>query len=209
MAMTETVLTADAVKAHYTAKLEAALEEWRTGPKPAVAEPQGWWDLISIGPIQIITNPPFAPGDVIRSGEQAFVVTIVILNPAPILPLNMSPCDVLSNFALPFEVTYQTGNITTWTAGPANVNVEHNLTLSPGQCFYVDVLEFVPDEKDEVMFEMNVSARIFGCGENYAPPFACFAREVVDLDASIFTPPPGLVSAPIRYLVYGNPPAKE
>jgi hypothetical protein len=206
MTMTESVVTAESVKAHYEDKLSAALEDWRSAPRPAVAELQGWWDLLSIGPIQIITNPPFAPSDVIRSGERAFVLTIVVLNPAPILPPGVSPCDILSDFVLPFEVTYQTGNITTWTSGPANVNTEHNLTLSPGQCFYVDVLEFVPDERDEVMFEMNVSARIFGCNENYAPPFAGFAREVVDIDSSIFTPPPGLVGAPIRYLVYGEPP---
>jgi hypothetical protein len=209
VAAAEAVLNAESVKQHYVAKLEAAYQDKQSAPQPAITEPQFWWDLISIGPIQTITNPPYAPGDVIRSGERAYVVTIVLLNTDPILPLGMSPADLLSNFALPFEVTYQTGNLTGWTPGPANVNTEHNLKLVPGQWFYVDVLEFVPREVDEVMFEMNVSARIFGCGENYAPAFSGFAREVIDVDSSIFAQGPRLVSAPIRYEVYGPKPANE
>jgi hypothetical protein len=203
-----TQVTAEDVKAYYEAKLKAALDRrMASAPEPQVAELQPWWDLISIGPIQPVFNPPFAPSDVIRSGELAFVVTILLLNPDPILPPGVSPCDILSKFALPYEVTYQTGNLTTWKPAPAPLTSEHEgQNLVPGQCFYIDVLEFVPDDKDEVMYEMNVSARIFGCGENYAPPFAGFAREVVDIDSSFWSPPPGLVSAPIRFLVYGDQP---
>lgn len=200
-------VTAADVKAYYEAKLKSAYDAAQAQPKVEVAELAPWWDLVAIGPVQPIGNPPFLPSDVIRSGETAFVVTIVILNSAPILPPGISPCDILSDFALPFEVTYQTGNLTKWTQAPAPLTTEHDgMNFVPGVCFYVDVLEFVPDEKDEVMFEMNISARIFGCNENYAPPFAGFAREVVDIDASFFSPPPGLVSAPIRFLVYGNIP---
>ena len=194
------------VRAHYDKKIRDAYDEWRSAPQPAVVELQYWWDMISLGPIQITTNPPYAPGDVIRSGEEAYVVTLVILNGAPILPPGVSPGEALSNFALPFEVTYQTGNLTTWSPGPSNVNVEHNLNLVPGEFFYVDVLAFTPSDYDEVMFEMNVSARIFGCGENYVPTFSGFSREVVDFDSSIFAAGPRLVSAPIRYEVYGPPP---
>ncbi len=206
-ALTPRVTAAD-VKAHYEAKLASALEQKLAGPPSAqVAELQPWWDVIAIGPIQVTTNPPFAPSDVIRAGEPAFVVTIILLNPAPILPPGISPCDILSKFALPYEVTYQTGNLTTWQPAGFPLTSEHDpLYLVPGQCFYIDVLEFVPEDEDEVMYEMNVSARIFGCDENYAPPFAGFAREVVDIDSSFFSPPPGLVNAPIRFLVYGDKP---
>ena len=198
-------ITAADVKAHYEAKLASALEQKLASAQ--VAELQPWWDLIAIGPIQATTNPPFAPSDVIRSGETAYVVTIILLNPDPILPPGISPADILSKFALPYEVTYQTGNLTTWQPAGFPLTSEHDpLYLVPGQCFYIDVLEFVPYDEDEVMYEMNVSARIFGCDENYAPPFAGFAREVVDLDSSFFSPAPGLVNAPIRFLVYGDKP---
>ena len=198
-------ITAADVKAHYKAKLASALEQKLASAQ--VAELQPWWDLIAIGPIQATTNPPFAPSDVIRSGETAYVVTIILLNPDPILPPGISPADILSKFALPYEVTYQTGNLTTWQPAGFPLTSEHDpLYLVPGQSFYVDVLEFVPNDRDEVLYEMNVSARIFGCGENYAPPFAGFAREVVDIDSSFFSPPPGLVNAPIRFMVYGDQP---
>jgi hypothetical protein len=194
--------TAADIKAEYEAKLQAALDEALATPRTQVVDPQGWWDLVAIGPIQPIGNPPFLANDVIRAGEPAFVVTILILNPFfPVPPF--SAADVLSNFSLPFEVTYQTGNLTTWTPGPASLNVEHNSTLVPGQAFYVDVLAFTGEGLDEVMYEMNISARIFGCGGDYSPPFAGFAREVVDIDPDLFTPAPGLINAPIRFLVYG------
>jgi hypothetical protein len=190
------------IKAQYEAKLKAAYDAARATPQAQLAEPQGWWDLVAIGPIQQILNPPYLPHDVIRAGQPAYVITIMVLNPfGPSVP---SACEILSNFALPYEITYQTGNVTTWQPGPASLNVEHNLTLVPGQCFYVDVLEFTGEGLDEVMYEMNVSARIFGCGENYAPDFAGFAREVIDIDPDIFRPAPGLVNGPIRFLVYGE-----
>ena len=196
------------VKAYYEAKVQSLLEKrLASPPAPQVAELQPWWDVIAVGPIQLSANPPFAPSDVIRAGETAFVVTIILLNPAPILPPGISPCDILSKFGLPYEVTYQSGNLTTWQPAGFPLTSEHDpLYLVPGQSFYVDVLEFVPNDRDEVLYEMNVSARIFGCGENYAPPFAGFAREVVDIDSSFFSPPPGLVNAPIRFMVYGDQP---
>jgi hypothetical protein len=202
-------VTAEDVKAMYEAKLQAALDEaMARAPGAEVAELQGWWDLVTIGPIQVPhINGPYLPSDVIRSGEPAFVVTILLLNPFLVLNNQITACELLSTLALPYEITYQTGNLTKWQPASAPLTSEHdNLSLVPHQCFYVDVLEFIPNDRDEVMYEMNISARIFGCGHNYAPPLAGFAREVVDIDPSFFTPPPGLVGAPIRFLVYGDQP---
>jgi len=202
-------VTADDVRAQVEARLQAALDQALASPPAAeVAELQGWWDLYAIGPIQF-TRPsgPFPPSDVVHAGEPAFVVTILILNPHPILPPGISPADILSKFALTYEVTYQTGNLTRWQQAGAPLTSEHDgLKLVPGQYFYVDVLEFTPTDRDEVMYEMNISARIFGCNENYAPPFAGFAREVVDIDPDMFSPAPGMGDRPIRFLVYGGAP---
>lgn len=190
------------IKAHYEAKLQAAYDQARSAPKLENVDVEGWWDLIAIGPLQPIGDPPYLSNDVIRAGEPAYVVTIMLLNPfGPAVP---SASDLLSNFGLPYEITYNTGNLTQWKPGPASLNVEHKDKLVPGLCFYVDVLEFNGEGLDEVMYEMNISARIFGCGGIYAPPFAGFAREVVDVDPSFWSPPPGIVDAPIRFLVYGD-----
>jgi len=202
-------VTAADVKAHYEAKIQAALDEAiAAGPGAEVAELQGWWDLIAFGPIQVPSiNGPYLPNDVIRSGEPAYIVTVLILNPFLVLNNQITVGELLSSLALPYEITYQTGNLTKWQPAPAPLTGEREgLTLVPHQYFYVDVLEFIPNDKDEVMYEMNISARIFGCGENYAAPLAGFAREVVDFDPSFFSPAPGLVGAPIRFLVYGDQP---
>ena len=137
------------------------------GPGAEVAELQGWWDLIAFGPIQIPRiNGPYLPNDVIRSGEPAYIVTVLILNPFLVLNNQITVCELLSTLALPYEITYQTGNLTKWQPAPPPLTGEHeDLYLVPHQCFYVNVLEFIPDDKDEVMYEMNISARIFGAGK--------------------------------------------
>lgn len=205
-------VTAADVKAHFEAKIQSALDEaMTTGASAEVAELQGWWDLIAFGPIQVPSiNGPYLPNDVIRAGEPAYIVTVLILNPFLVLNNQITVCELLSTLALPYEITYQSGNLTDWTPAPAPLTSEQDdLYLVPHQCFYVNVLEFVPYDEDEVMYEMNISARIFGCGENYAPPLAGFAREVVDFDPSFFSPAPGLIGAPIRFLVYGNKPNEK
>jgi hypothetical protein len=213
-------LTAADIQASVQAQVQAAIDRKRAALGLEEAEPQNWWDILAIGPIQPGAGfvPPIGPGGpgpllpngIIRAGETAYIVTVLILNPLPLTQdPSIIPSDFLSTFALPYEITYQTGNLTEWKKGPANLNVEHLGTLVPGQAVYVDVLEFVPGDQDEVMYELNVSARIFGCGNNYAPYFAAFARETVDLDADLFSEAPGLGNRPIRFLVYGEKPANE
>ena len=197
--------TSDELIAYYDSKLSAAFDKGRATARPEVAEPQLWWDVITLGVFQDIWDPPFLPGDVIRAGEPAYILSYVILNPFfPVPPTDA--CTVLSNFSLPFEITYQTGDVTNWKKGPSQLNVEHDLTLVPGQCWYEDILEFTTDDLDEVMYEMNVSARIFGCGGDYSPYFAGFAREVYDIDPDMFSPAPGMGDRPIRFMVYGGAP---
>lgn len=68
-----------------------------------------------------------------------------MLNPFLNLAPGVTPASILSNSALPYEVRYQTGNLSTWSIGPANLNVAHTHGapgLIPGQTFYVDVLGF-------------------------------------------------------------------
>ncbi|GEM_PF-813713 len=174
-----------------------------------IAEPEGWWNVFAIGPLQPIGIPgPLLPHQVIKVGEPAFIGTLVFLNPFLIVPPGTTAGDVLSNFALNCEVRYQTGNMTTWSLGPGNMNVTHSLTFVPGQYLYLDVLSFVASEPG--MYQMNITSRILGAAPPHinAPQFGAFARAVVDIDPELFLDGslggiPGLqFDEPIRFQVY-------
>jgi len=204
----------DDVRAQIEAQVKSAYDEAMARMTQEVAEPEGWWNLFGVGPIQSFGVPgPLPPHQVIKVGETAFVATVMVLNPFLTLAPGLTPLSVLSNFALPYEVRYQTGNLTTWSLGPGALNVVHSgpgQNLIPGQAFYVDVLGFTATTPG--LYEMNISARILGAAPPFvnAPQFAGYARQVVDLDAdSLFFPflpsqgAPGFqFDQPIRFQVY-------
>lgn len=203
-------VTAEDVKAQIEARIQTALEKAMATPQQEIAEPEGWWNLFAIGPLQWTFPPPGAPlrpHQVIKVGEQAWVVTIIFLNPFHILAPGTSAADVLSNFALPYEVQYQTGNLTTWALGQANMNVVHSgagFNLVPGLFVYIDVLGFAANTPG--LYEMNISARFLGATNPWtnAPQFAGYARAVIDIDPDLFiNPAPGLqFDYPIRFQIY-------
>jgi hypothetical protein len=200
--------TADDVKAAVESKVKAAIDQYMATPKPEVAEPYLWWDLYALGPIQIFQpDAPLAPHQVIKVGQTAFIVTVLLLNPAPILPPNpqgMSPLAVLSNFGLPYEIRYQTGNLTTWQPMPAPLTGTATGSLVPMVPWYVDVLQFVAATPG--LMEMNISAQILGnAAAPTAPHFAGFARHIYDFDPELFwtAPAPGWhFEMPVKFLVY-------
>jgi hypothetical protein len=174
-----------------------------------IGEPEGWWNVFAVGPLQPLGIPgPLLPHQVIKVGEPAFIGTLVFLNPFLIVPPGTTAGDVLSNFALDCQVQYQTGNLTSWALGPANMNATHTLTFSPGQYLYLDVLSFVADQPG--MYQMNITSRILGAAPPHinAPQFGAFARAVVDIDPELFLDgtlggAPGLqFDEPIRFQVY-------
>lgn len=198
-------VSAEDVQAMIEARCQAALEEALAGMTQEIAEPYPWWNLWAIGPIQpIAAGGPLLPHQVIKVGEPAFVATIVALNPAPILPGPTSPGDVLSNFGLPGEVQYATGNLTTWSLGPASLQHLSGFNLLPGVYFYVNVFGFVATNPG--LYEMNITARLLGATPPAisAPQFAGFARAVVDIDPDLFiAPAPGMqFDHSIRFQVY-------
>lgn len=193
------------VKAMVEAKVKTAYDEALHMVRPQAADPYLWWDLYAFGPIQILApDGPMDPSQVIKVGEDAYIATVMVLNPLPILPPapGISPLELLSNFSLPFEVQYQTGNLTSWTPGAPNTVQGGNLV--PHQGIYVDVVHFVATTPG--LMEMNISARILGNPPAVsAPHFAGFARYVFDFDpeAFWFSPTPGFqFDLPVKYLVY-------
>jgi hypothetical protein len=206
-------MTAMDVKAQIEAVVKSALDEarMRRAARPAaeIAEPEGWWNLYAYGPLQdpIGIPAPLLPHQVIKVGEYAYVVTVLLLNDFLILSPGTTAADVLSNFALPFEVRYQTGNLTTWTLGQADMNVVHSgagFNLVPQTNDYYDVL--VIEAREPGLYEMNISARILGATSPFAnsPQFAGYARAVFDFDPDLFiSDAPGWqFDLPIRFQIY-------
>jgi len=199
--------TADNIKAAVESKVKAAIDKFMATPRKEVAEPYLWWDLYAYGPIQAFApDGPLAPHQVVKVGNMAYVATVLVLNPMPILPPapGISPLSLLSSFGLPYEVTYQTGNLTTWQPMLAPLSSVNTGTLSPGVGIYVDVLPFTATQAG--LMEMNISARILGTpAAGNAPHFAGFARWTYDFDPESFwsAPTPGWhFEMPVKFLIY-------
>jgi hypothetical protein len=200
--------TKEDVKAQLEARVKSALDEAMMRFREEEAEVEGWWNLYALGPIQFTGVPaPALPHQVIKVGETAFIGTVLFLNPFLVISPGVTPASVLSGFALPYEITYQTGNLTTWTIGPANLNLTNSgpgYNLIPGVYTYVDVIGFVANTPG--LYEMNISARLLGATPPYvnSPQFAGFARAVVDFDPDLFiSGAPGLqFEQPIRFQIY-------
>lgn len=184
-------MTIDDVKALLDAKLQSAYQEFISTPQEEMAEPLFWWDLYAWGPWQPgakLTPPsgfsgPLLPNQVIRLGETAYVATIIVLN-TNFPTTGPSAAEILSNFALPYQVEYGTGELKKWQPAPAYLQHIGNGNLIPNVPYAVDVFGF--KAQDEGLYEMNITVRIYGCGENAAPPFAGFATRVVDIDQDMF-----------------------
>jgi hypothetical protein len=102
-------------------ELEARMPDLEAGmPRIETAELLPWWDLFVVGPIQ---NPPFRqPSGVIALGETAFIVTIVVANPLPILAGPISPLAIMAGANARAEIKYRTGNLDTWTPSEPSAN---------------------------------------------------------------------------------------
>ena len=186
-------------KAHNTFIQRAQAGEF--DPTGGVSSPYTWWNIWSLGPF--LSPPPsddndtaymplsMAPdGQVLPSNRKAYVATIIYLNPDEILSPNnkLSPATVLSNFSLPYEITYNCANLSRWDLTQMIVDGDdvHNPVkkgnLIPGKKFYVNVLEF--SCPNEGLMEMNITVRLLGDLIQYrnAPQFAAFANWVYDFD---------------------------
>jgi hypothetical protein len=203
-------VTQDDLVAQARAQIDAAYEQAMANPEvlapqwaePELAEAQGWWDIAAFGPVQpIAPGGPLEPHSVIKVGEPAFVFAFILLNPFLALPGGTNAAQVLSNFALPYEVQYQTGNLTAWTLGQADMQGLDNNNLVPGQDFYVEVIGFTATTPG--LYEMNITARLLGAAPPFvnAPLFGARATTVFSLD------PPGLFggippNSPLRFSIY-------
>lgn len=181
------------IEARVTAKLEAAQAER--------AELNQWWDILAIGPVQpTIGTGPVQPGCVVKQGEVAFAFSILVLNPGLALPGPTNAAKLLSDFGLPYEIQFQTSNMSLMI--PAGTDTQAS-NFNPGQFVYVSVTQLPSNQLG--MHETNILARIEGAGvPTSAPQFGGFATAILDLDGpGLFGPGPGFnFNQPIRYVVY-------
>lgn len=198
--------TADDIAAMIDAKLQAAYEQALSTPGEEIAEPLFWWDIYAVGPVQPGAHlagtfrGPLLPHQVIRVNQVAYVATVLLLNPF-FPPFPPSAAEVLSSFALPYEIEYSTGELKEWKPGPSNLQRTNHGNLMPGRYWAIDVFRFRPQE--EGLYEMNICARIFGCNKNVAPPFSGYATVVQDIDRQMFGPGPRVqYDQSIRFQVY-------
>ena len=144
-------------------RLQSALDE--AAVQPEIAEVRDWWDVAAFGPLQLIASGgPLLPHRVIKVGEDAYVYAIIVLNPAQQLPTGTNAADVLANFSLPYEVQFQTGNLTTWSLAPADMQAVRRGNFRPQQTVYLERIRFTGRQPG--LYEMNISARILGAAES-------------------------------------------
>ncbi|HKQ74720.1 MAG TPA: hypothetical protein VJ810_13595 [Blastocatellia bacterium] len=193
-------LTAADVRSMLEAQLRNAYEEALKTPSTEVAEPSGafGWDVFGFGPIQLgatafpFPGAPFLPHQIIRVGESALVATVLVGGPLFTA--------TVAQFLPPVEYTYTTGQLNTWTIGPANLQNVSNSNLS-GNPFDVDIFSFTPTIPG--LYEMNINVRIKDSLGGNTPPFSGFASRIQKFDPGIFLPSPTvLFDTGIKFQVY-------
>ena len=185
------------IEAKVTAKLEAAMAR----PRTEDAELQGWWDIWAIGPIQpTIGTGPVQPGCIAKQGEPVYAYSILVLNPFLPLPGPSNAAKLLSDFGLPYEVQFQTSNMTLMVPAGTDAQNDH---FNPGQYVYVSFTQLPTNLLG--MHETNILARIEGAGvPASAPQFGGFATAIFDLENHTpFGPNAGFrLNQSLRYVVY-------
>lgn len=197
--------TVDDVKAMVTAHLEEAYKEAISSQKSSaeIADPGGdfAWDVLGFGPIELgagvfpFAGPPYLPNQVIRVGDTAVIVTVLVFSP--------QFTTVLTPFQVPYEIKYRTGDLTNWVLAPAEFQGENTGQLAPNVPFVVDVFEFTPTQAG--IYELNISAQILDATGGTAPPFSGFARRIQKIEPLIFLPEEDvLYDTGIKFQVYEN-----
>lgn len=200
-------VTAEDVKTMLTAQLEAAhkqaMLEAQSNVAIEIAEPEGFlaWDVFGLGPVELgagvfpFSGPPYLPNQVIRVGDTALVATILVFGPGF--------TSFITPFAVPYQISYSTGDLKSWTLAEAALQGTNSGNLIPNLPFVVDVFEFTPTRAG--LYEMNICAQILDATGGTAPPFAGFARSISKIEPLLFQPQPNvMIDTGIKFQVYEN-----
>jgi len=211
-------LTAEQAEALFKAKVETAVQTALTkgaalAPEaggPQVAG-QSWWNLFATSPWQPgatdvppgpIGTGPALPHKIIQVGQLAYVEAVIYLNPFLSLGGSLTPANILSNLALPYEVNFYTSDLINMVPSTPTATITGNFV--PNIVWYPVFLPFTPTTPG--VFMMTITARIHNALNQPVAPFAAFATEIWDWDSNLFsfapTGPRWLIDSPIRYMVY-------
>lgn len=190
---TETSDPRETLKAEVEVRLASVLQERALETSEAPNLGPFDWDVVAIGPFQ---DPGHGPGRIIKLGEKAYIVTIVMMNN----PM----CRNLAGFGGKVELSFATSDMERMVAvDDMDYSYCIQVTEPCGNpiSFFVHVWEFEPSVAACVL-ETNICARVCNCKGYYVPGYAGFVRWVYDLDAEWLWPAGVRFDHPIRYLVY-------
>jgi hypothetical protein len=160
-----------------------------------------YWNLLTVGPVQFIGNPPWRPNKIIAAGELTLMLGVVWVNPAPD-PGGGIPGTVALG-GRPYRIRFETINLTNVTNGP-DATFAGTFPPVPGIHFFPWF--FVPGDPgpNPYLLQTHLTADI----TQMAQPFAAFGTWHLDVDtepAFLGMPTQGPHwehDAPCRYLVY-------
>jgi hypothetical protein len=161
-----------------------------------------YWNCLTIGPVQFISNPPFLPSKIVAAGEPALMVGLVWVNPALGPGGSLPGTTVLGGRS--YRIRFESINLSTVANGPdATFTGMFNSPASVVTAF----TWWMPTPDPGVnpaLYEVNLTADISLGGQ----PFAAFSTWHYDLDLE---PPflglPGMGpqiehERPARFLIY-------
>jgi hypothetical protein len=160
-----------------------------------------YWNVLTVGPIQFLGDPPWRPNKVIAAGEIAMLLGVVWVNPAADPGGGVPGTVVLGGRG--YRIAFETINLSNVTNGPSAV---FSGVFPPVPGIHLFPWFFIPGDPgtNPHLYQAHLTADI----TNVAQPFAAFATWHLDLDRE-----PGFLGlpaqdarweydVPCQYLVY-------
>ena len=175
------------------AYVKKALELAKQGPGPEYAGPVSgpswlpypWWNLLLIGPIQIVGAPPggpFMPSKVMNPAEPAWMISGLWRNPAPINWVAGTPsaCQVMNGRQ--FQINFEVVNLTSVIQGPDLAPIAGTFPNAPNctQWNAIPIVNLpVPAQGKPDLYNLYGTVDIVGTADQ---PFAGAASWILDPD---------------------------
>ena len=199
---------------NYVAFLEERTEaymERMSQPRPEAATPAlasgyQYWNVLTVGPLQFLGNPPYRPSKIIAGGELALMLGIVWINPVNSDGGGLPGTVVLGD--RDYRVRFETINLSTVSDGPDSPLVPPFIGTFPSLAPIVTAYPwfFVPPDPgpNPQLFETTLTADV----TTIAQPFAAFSTWHFDVDSEPpflgrpMVSPEWQHDIPARFLVY-------
>jgi len=160
-----------------------------------------YWNVLTVGPIQFLGDPPWRPNKIIAAGELTLLLGVVWVNPAADPGGGVPATVVLGGRS--YRIRFETIDLTNVTNGPDRT-FTGTFPAVPGIHFFPWFFRPRDPGLNPRLYQTHLTADI----TNIAQPFAAFGTWHLDLDRE-----PGFLGlpnqnaqfehdVPCRYLVY-------